>query len=112
MEVRPVECGDSGRAESLRGPLREPCRARVVEVELCPVASCLLEVVADDLVLLDELRVRVEPLGEAFVELRPDCLWEPFVGRVADQEVPEAVCVVPEIDRLLGPHELLADKGT
>ena len=50
--------------------------------------------VAEDLVALDELGdVPLEPVGEALVELGAGCLGERVVGRVADQEVAEAVGV-------------------
>jgi len=49
----------------------------------------LLEVVADDLVAFDQV-MRLEPVGEALVELGPRGLRQGLVGRVADEEVTEA----------------------
>ena len=74
--------------------------------ELAAVADGLLEVVADDLVQLNELLVGVEPLREALVELSPNALWERVVSRVADQEVAEAKAVVARQLRAVGSDEL------
>ena len=63
--------------------------------ELSHVAGRLLEVVADDLVALDErLSVVVEPGGEAEVQIGADRLGERVVGGVANQQVAKAVAVV------------------
>ena len=68
---------------------------RVRTAELAPVARGLFEVVADDLVELDEsARVPLEPVGEALVQVGARCLRQRVVGGVADQEVAEAVGVV------------------
>ena len=59
--------------------------------ELAPVAGGLLEVVAEDLVQLDEIGAALlEPVGEALVQLGAGRLRQRVVGGVADQEVPEA----------------------
>ena len=79
--------------------------------ELGRVAGGLLEVVADDLVALDErVAVLVEPVGEAGVQVGADRLGERVVGSVADQQVAEAVAVVAgELGAVgtdeLAPHE-------
>jgi hypothetical protein len=53
--------------------------------ELCLVAGGLLEVIADDLVALDErLAVLIEPVGEAGVQVGTDRLGERVVGGVSD----------------------------
>ncbi len=59
--------------------------------ELGAVAAGLLEVVAEDLVQLDELgAVLFQPGGEALVQLRPNGLRQRVVGCVPDQEVTKA----------------------
>ena len=82
--------------------------ARVGVVELEPIAVGAFEVVADDLVLLDERCVLVEPVGERLVELGPGPLGERVVGGVADQEVAEAERLLVGVGRLVGPDHLLA----
>ena len=62
--VLPPERAAAARGQPLRGALGKPIRRLT---ELAPVAHGLLEVVADDLVQLDELLVRAEPLREALV---------------------------------------------
>ena len=51
-----------------------------------------------------------EPGREALVQFRPRSLRQRFVGRVADQEVAEAVCILARELRLVRPDELLADE--
>src|SRR5207245_9666000 len=79
--------------------------------DLLAVASRLFEVVADDLVLLDQMRVCVEPDRELLVQFGPHFLRERLVGRVADEQVPEPECVVPGKGRLLGPDQLFAHES-
>lgn len=67
--------------------------------------------VADDLVLLYELGVLVQPVRETLVQVRPRRLRKPFVRGVADQQVAEAEGVVSGDARPVGPDELLADEG-
>ena len=82
-------------------------KGRVGLPELRLVAGGLFEVVADDLVALDErLAVLVEPVGEAGVQVGADRLGERVVGRVADQQVAEAVAVVARELRAVGTNEL------
>ena len=70
-----IACGDdvSARVGSARRALEARCRRggeRVVFApELLPVTGRLLEVVADDLVLLDEGGMRVKPGGEPLVQV-------------------------------------------
>ena len=66
--------------------------------------------VADDLVLLDEHRVLVEPVGEGFVELGSGLLGKRVVGGVADQEVAEAEGLLVGVGRLVGADHLLPDE--
>ena len=70
-------------------------KVRVGLPKLGVVADGLFEVVAHDLVVLDQrLAVLVEPVGEARVQVWRGPPWERVVGGVADEEVPEAVGVV------------------
>ena len=73
VEVAPIDGAATGCCEMARGSPRESFELRVVRVELAAVEMSLLEVVADDLVTLDEV-VRREPVGKALVQLRP---WSP-----------------------------------
>ena len=90
--VLAVDCAVAGGREPGGGAVGE---AGVGLPELRVIAVGLLEVVADDLVALDEcLAVLVEPVGEAGVQVGTDRLGEGVVGGVADQQVAEAVTVV------------------
>ena len=62
--------------------------------------------IADDLVQLDQLGMRGEPIGEALVQLRPDTLRQRVVGGVADQQVTEAEAVVAGELWAVGTEEL------
>jgi hypothetical protein len=65
-------------------------QGRVGLSQLLPVVRGLLEVVAEDLVQLDQLLAALfEPGGEALVQLRPAGFRERVVGGVADQQVTE-----------------------
>ena len=76
-----------------------------------PVAPGLLEVVADDLVELDELRaVSSSQLGEPLVQLGARRLRQRVVRGVADQQVAEAEGVVAGELARVGADELLADE--
>ena len=103
-----------GAARRRDEPLgRAPCEVvepRIGAVELGPVAVGALEVVADDLVLLDERCVPVEPVGERLVELGSRLLGERVVGGVADQKVAEAECLLVGVGRLVRADHLLADE--
>ncbi len=100
---RPAAAELVGRAacESLDG--------RVGAVELRPIAVGLLEVVADDLVALDEL-VPGEPVGEALVQLGACRLRQRLVRRVADEEMPKAEALVLGKGRARRADQLLADE--
>ena len=75
--------------------------------ELGAVAAGLLEVVAEDLVQLDELgAVLLEPGREALVEVCAGRLRQRVVGGVADQEVAEAEAVLARELRLVGADQL------
>ena len=64
--------------------------------------------VADDLVLLDERDVLVEPQREPLVQIGAGLLRQRLIGCVADQEVPESVGIVAEEHRLVRSDQLLA----
>ena len=81
-------------AAASRSPARS-ARARSGCPSSLLVAGGLLEVVAEDLVQLDQLLAALlEPAGEALVQLRPRGLRERVVGGVADQQVAEAEAVL------------------
>ena len=110
VNVTALERGVPGASEAVGRAMRQPRHGRVAGVELRPVVRRLLEVVAHDLVLLDELSAGFEPVREALVELGADGFREALVRRVTDEEVAEAKCVVARDQRLVGSDELLADK--
>ena len=63
----------------------------VQQSELDAIAMSLLEVIAADLVELDEIgRAIVEPSGEPLVQLGARCLRQRVVRSVADQQMAEA----------------------
>ena len=79
------------------------------QADLPPVADGLFQVPARDLVQLDEIdSVPDEPVGEALVELRPLLFRQGFVGGVADEQVPEAECVLTGKGCRLRADQLLA----
>ena len=83
-----------GRSEPLHGARRKPCGTLVRRAELEAVAVCLFEVVAEDLVELDETgAVLLEPVGEALVQFGAGPWAAPRTPR-PDQQVAEAVGVV------------------
>ena len=104
--VQAVVRAPAGGGEPRGGALGE---RGVGLAELCLVAGGLLEVVADDLVALDEgVAVLVEPGGEARVQVGADRLGEGVVGGVADQQVAEAVAVVARELGAVGADQLAA----
>src|SRR5439155_25606443 len=77
--------------------------------QLDPVAASLLEVVAEDLVQLDELgAVLFEPGCEALVQLGADRFRQRLVGGVADQDVAETEAVLTHELRPVGSDQLFA----
>ena len=102
---------EDGGARSLPQPYAcshgEP--ARVTLPELPPIAICLLEVVADELVELDELGAMLrEPVGELLMELRALRLRHALVRRVAHEEMTEAERVLSGEQRSVRTDQLLA----
>ena len=92
-------------------PRRRGQRVVSGQAELGTVARPLLEVVAEDLVELDEITaVLLEPGREARVQLGADRLRECVVGGVADQDVAEAEAVLACELGPVGPDQLLADE--
>ena len=70
---------------------------RVGGAELGRVPIALLEVIADELVSLDERgAMLVEPAREALVQLRARSLRQRLVGGIADEEVAEAEGVLAD----------------
>ena len=83
-------------------------RARDPRDRARPIPVGLLEVVADDLVALDEVVRPIEPVGEALVQLGAGRLGQRLVCRVANQQVPEAEAFVLGEGRRGRADELLA----
>ena len=91
--VAAIERGAATTAQMTRSPAGEIGQDGIAWVELGPVAMCLLEVIADDLVALDEVVLR-EPVGESLVELRTRRLGQRLVGGIPDEEVTKAESLV------------------
>ena len=72
----------------------------------------LLEVVAEDLLVLDDVvaRLHLEPAGEALVCVGSELLGRGFVGGLLDEGVPEAEAVVAWELRTIGANQLLTDE--
>jgi hypothetical protein len=93
----------------LGGPLSESLSPVAWRPELDEAAVRLLEVVTEDLVELDQINVALlEPICEAFVQVGSNGFGQCVVRRVADQEMAEAVRLLPGELRSVGPDELLA----
>src|SRR4051812_28769583 len=97
------------RGEVLRCAAGEAEQLGGFWVELPAVAVRLLEVVADDLVCLDQF-VRREPVGELLVQLRSRRLRQRLVRSIADEQMPEAETLVHRKRRWCRADQLLADK--
>ena len=103
------ERATAGRAEMLGRPRGE--RSSVVRhrPKLLTQPERLLEVVAEDLVVLGHAvaGARLEPVGVALMQVGPKPLRDGLVGRIADEDVAEAVGgLVRELGRS-GADELL-----
>ena len=106
--VAPPERAAAGGREPLSGAFGQ---GRVGLSQLLLVAGRLFEVVAEDLVQLDQLlSALLQPAGEALVQLRPGGFRERVVGGVADQQVAEAEAVLACELRLVGTDQLPADE--
>ncbi len=110
VEILPLERRSPGGREMPARTRCELCGARVVDFELGAQARRLLEVVADDLLLLVELAVRLEPICEALVQLCAGRLRKRVVGGVSDQEMAKTERVVARDLRAVRSHDLLADE--
>ena len=106
--VAPPERAPAGGGKSLARALR----LRVIGLtELCLVADGLLEVVAENLIQLDQASaVRLQPAGESVVQLGPGRFRQRVVGSIPNQDVPEAKGVLSRKSRLLWANQLLADE--
>jgi hypothetical protein len=122
--VTAADCPRAGRTQPFRCPDPQVHAVLVERPELGSVAIRLLEVIAEDLL---ELRCAppfgiddVCPGHELLVQQRPGPLQQPLVGRVADQQVMEAVdrvligLIVEGPDQLLSGelYEVILDLGT
>ncbi len=98
----------SGPTEPLGGSLGQ-LRAVLVEAsEVRPIPGRLLQVVAGDLV--EAAPLAFQPADEALVQLRPKLLRHRPVGRVADEQVAEAIAVRAGEGRPRRPDQILADE--
>src|SRR5580765_8164465 len=88
-DVTAVEGSAARRGEVLRCAAGEAGQLGAFRVELPAVAVRLLEVIAQDLVALDEL-LAVQPVRELLVQLCPPPLGQGLVGGIADQDVAKA----------------------
>jgi hypothetical protein len=96
------------RHEAVRRPGPELASVLVEGAELGEGRVRLLEVVAQDLLVLDgSIRVHaVRPVHEALVEDRAGALEKSPICRVPDEEMAEAVAPLEHELRLLGPDKL------
>ena len=86
--VAAPECTQTRRRQTTPGILAQARGTAIVLAELRPKPMRLLEVVADELVELGQIRRRlVEPVGEALVQLRS----QPLRGRAVDGVLHEHV---------------------
>ena len=108
------ERSGAGRREPVRGLPRERSRLVVERPERLSVPERLLEVVADDLVLLLGALAAdaADPRGEPLVQVGAAFLGDRLVRGVADQDVAEAERLLAGDHRAIRPHELLADQRT
>ena len=93
-------------------PRRQAACAVVDRPQLSPVAERLLEVVAEDLLDLDDPLAGplLDPDDEALVQVGPHLLGDPGVRGIADQLVTEAVPLLAGHDRTVRADQLLADE--
>ncbi|MGH2997472.1 MAG: hypothetical protein ACRDM9_14240, partial [Gaiellaceae bacterium] len=86
--VAPVERPPPRSRQQPAGTSGAPAIALRHGAQLAPVPKGLLEVVADDLLKLDQLgAARLEPQREALVELGASGFGQSLVGGVPDQQV-------------------------
>ena len=86
--------------------------SRICLSELLPVAGGLLEVVAEDLIELDQVSsMSFEPTRKALMQLRARRFPEPFIGGIANQQVAKAEAVVTDDLRPLRTDQLLTDEA-
>ena len=100
----------AGRRQPLRRALAQRRGPIAGRPELEQGAMRLLEVVADDLLVLpgEVARVHLDPIREPLVHLRAHRLWDPVVGSIADEDVGEAKGILAADLGTIGPDELLA----
>ena len=99
----------SGRRETLGGTFTERAGLVVDRAELGAVAVALLEVVAEDLLVLGHAVAgdALEPVGELLVQGGAELLRGRLVGGVADEDVLEAEGGLVDEARLGGADEIL-----
>ncbi len=101
------------QVEGTGGVVGQPSGALVHGAQLAAVSEGLLQVVAQDLLVLAHPVTRGDgqPSREPLVQVRSLFLRHGLVGGVADQEVPEAEGVLPHEFGAVGADELLACQG-
>ncbi len=110
-EVAPRARLRAGGREQSPGALAERAGLVVLDAQLGAVPVGLREVVAEELVELDELApLLLEPRGEACVEIGAYGLRKGLVGGIADQEVAKAEGVLAADVRSLRANELVPDE--
>ena len=118
---QPARCADVGAARRPAARLGETASCTLAEcanllvdrADLDSVAVTLLQVVAEDLLVLEHPRARrsLEPVGEPLVQVGAERLGRPAVGGVPNEDVLEAKGVLAGELRLGGPHEIPARQG-
>ena len=107
-EVKPVERPPTGGSQA-RSRLR--CELGVLQAQLAAVPDGLLEVVAEELVQLDDGGpVTLEPVGKARVQVCSRGLRQSVVSGVPDQEMAEAEAVFAGDLCFVRRDQLLAGK--
>src|SRR5712691_2813548 len=112
QRARPVPVGTTERALS-RGGKTPKCPFRDYRIrrsDLLAVPRSLFEVVARDLVLLDEMHMHVEPRRELLVQGCTRLLRHRLIGCVTYEQMTEAERLVTGNRGLLGADQFLADK--
>ena len=100
----------AGAAEELSRAATELPGSRVVAAELRPVAPCLLDVIAEDLLVRPSVvtHLVLQPVGETLVQVGPHLFGNATVGRVSDQVMAEPERIVTRKLGPVRPDELLA----
>ena len=105
----------AGRSQLLGRAGADQPRMVVDRAQLGQVAIRLLEVVAEDLLVLLRAALAavqlLRPLGEPLVKRGPGALEQAVVGGVPDEDVLEPEAQILRAGDVAGPHQLLAGHG-